>query len=375
MDDRGPVKSSPAGRGLQTAPAPVRLVLDARRASIGTLSPTRKLLGLGLVERTVKAAWKAGISSLVIVADAGDREALLATLLPFGTLLSHLPAPRPDEATVLLPGDVLGEVGWLRALAEAGLPAGYHAIDALPERPVRLRSEGDVPSAERRLLQSLRKDTDGFMARLIARPISLAVSRRLAPYPVTPNQMTLVSVAIGLLAAPFFLLQDTSLQVIGGLLFVLHSILDGCDGELARLKFRESRSGGLLDFAGDNVVHVAVFGCMAIGWTLAWDSMLPAALGTAAVLGVIGSAFAVYWFTLRSGTGNGPVYTTVSTGPGTRLSRLLDELSRRDFIYLVLVLSVFGEAEWFLVATGIGAPVFLLLVLTVAARDRRLVNR
>ena len=38
-----------------------------------------------------------------------------------------------------------------------------------------------------------------------------------------------------------------------------HSILDGCDGELARLKFQESRWGGILDFWGDNVVHSVIF--------------------------------------------------------------------------------------------------------------------
>src|SRR2546426_3192414 len=36
-----------------------------------------------------------------------------------------------------------------------------------------------------------------------------------------------------------------------------HSILDGCDGELARLKFQHSRWGAVLDFWCDNVVHVA----------------------------------------------------------------------------------------------------------------------
>ena len=38
--------------------------------------------------------------------------------------------------------------------------------------------------------------------------------------------------------------------------------------ELARLKFLESRTGAILDFWGDNVVHVAVFSCMAIGWSV-----------------------------------------------------------------------------------------------------------
>ena len=58
------------------------------------------------------------------------------------------------------------------------------------------------------------------------------------------------------------------MQTIGALLFLAHSILDGCDGELARLKFQQSRWGGVLDFWGDNVVHTVIFACMGVGWSL-----------------------------------------------------------------------------------------------------------
>jgi phosphatidylglycerophosphate synthase len=207
------------------------------------------------------------------------------------------------------------------------------------------------------------------MSRYFARPLSIGVSRRLAPLGVTPNQMTIVSGLIGLAAAPFFLSASPAIQVIGGLLFVAHSVLDGCDGELARLTFRESRLGGLLDFFSDNLVHVAIFICMAIGWSLAEGASWPLILGALAVLGTAGSAGAVYWLTLRNKTAAGPVYTSVSHGPSGRLTKVLDALSRRDFIYLVLVLSVFGKANWFLALTAIGAPVFLFLVLWTANRD------
>jgi phosphatidylglycerophosphate synthase len=181
--------------------------------------------------------------------------------------------------------------------------------------------------------------------------------------------MTIVSGLIGLAAAPFFLSAAPAMQVIGGLLFVTHSVLDGCDGELARLTFRESRLGGLLDFFSDNLVHVAIFACMAVGWSFAEGASWPLILGASAVLGTAGSAGTVYWLTLRKKTAAGPVYTSVSDGPPRRLTKVLDALSRRDFVYLVLVLSVFGKANWFLALTAIGAPVFLFLVLWTANRD------
>ena len=87
----------------------------------------------------------------------------------------------------------------------------------------------------------------------------LQISRRLAGTAITPNQMSLISIAVGICGGPFFLSSRPLMQTIGALLFLAHSILDGCDGELARLKFQQSRWGGVLDFWGDNVVHTVIF--------------------------------------------------------------------------------------------------------------------
>src|SRR5262249_592510 len=143
--------------------------------------------------------------------------------------------------------------------------------------PFRIGSRADLAVAERRLVRSLGKSTDGFMERNIERPISRILSRQLAKTSVTPNQMTLVSAAVGLPAAPFFLSASPLWQTLGALIFLVHSILDGCDGELARLKFQESRWGGILDFWGDNVVHAAIFGCVALGWSRAVGADWPLA--------------------------------------------------------------------------------------------------
>src|SRR5207247_7599786 len=123
------------------------------------------------------------------------------------------------------------------------------------------------------------KQREGFMSRHFERKISLAITRRLAVTRITPDVMTLVSLAIGLAGAPFFLSSSPAYQLTGALLFLLHSILDGCDGELARLKFMESRSGAILDYWGDNLVHVAVFASIAIGWGLAIHALWPLFLG------------------------------------------------------------------------------------------------
>lgn len=393
--------------GARAATPATRLLLDARPSAIGGVDPARRLLGLSLLRRMVLAARRAGFGEVIVLAaqDDADRFAALVAGLPDVTVITAPPADDPVPApTAHVPARLLGEREWLARLA--GTPVADDAcraatggirlcgaamplarvVEATPiaesepaltlaPLPMVFDGEADLAPAERRLLRALVKETDGFMARHVERPMSIALSRHLAGTAITPNQMTILSVLVGLVGAPFFLVSAPFWQTAGALLFLAHSILDGCDGELARLKFQESRWGGVLDFWGDNVVHATIFACMAVGWSLAAGAVWPLVLGVAATGGTLASASFVYWHTMRDKGKEGPLYTTVSRGPSAGLGRLLDALSRRDFIYLVLLLSLFGKADWFLAVTAIGAPVFFVMLLVVAAREGATADR
>jgi 1L-myo-inositol 1-phosphate cytidylyltransferase / CDP-L-myo-inositol myo-inositolphosphotransferase len=370
------------------------------------------ILGLSLSQRAVLAARRAGYAKVFLLGGNGrgaNGTAAVADWRELAATLSSSAAP-----LIIAPAAILAETDWLERLASTRIePAAWRripkrivmlaaasALDAVDELdrdggaqdlaavegrlaerfgppaaisadidPMLVETPTDVRAAERRLLLSLVKDTDGFMARHVERPISLQISRRLAGTAITPNQMSLISIAVGICGGPFFLFSRPMMQMIGALLFLAHSILDGCDGELARLKFQQSRWGGVLDFWGDNVVHTVIFGCMAIGWSLSAASIWPLWLGAAAVLGTLGSAGFVYWRLMRLKDGCDTLFTSVSDAPERLLARLLDGASRRDFIYLVILLALFGRSNWFLVMAGMGAPIYFLLVL-LAARPR-----
>ena len=324
-------------------------------ASDAGVPPETPILGLPTIRRTALAARRAGFAS-VAVEDSSLPvvAALVGTEAEVG-----MPAP---AGAVAMEWNRAVTVKDLEAVLAGAPPSSVGVLVATP---------ADRARAEDHLLAALVKDTEGFMSRHVERKISLAVSRRLAATRVTPNAMTLFSVAIGLAGAAFFLVPTARMETIGALLFLLHSILDGCDGELARLKFQESRSGGVLDFWGDNVVHVAVFSAMALGWHRAAGGPAPLLLGALAVGGTLASALLVYARTMAPREAEGPLYTSVATGETTRLSRVADALSRRDFIYLVLILSAFGKAGWFLVLTAVGAPVYFLVLTAIALAERR----
>ncbi len=317
--------------------------------------PETVLLGLPLIRRTALAARRAGFEQVAVLeAPLAVRAALVGTE-------AELPETPPSDGV---------RMDWNRVVAVKDLEA-IHAGAPPSGVGVAAGCAADLPRAEKHLLTSLVKDTEGFMSRHFERKISLAVSRRLAATRITPNAMTLVSIGIGIFGASFFLESSAASQTVGALLFLLHSILDGCDGELARLKFQESRSGGALDFWGDNVVHIAVFSAMAAGWSRSAGAAWPLGLGALAVGGTLASALLVYFRTMAAAPLEGPLYTSVAAGRETRLSRVADALSRRDFIYLVLILSAFGKAAWFLVLTAVGAPIYFLVLTAIALAERR----
>ncbi len=392
--------------------SPTLVVLAGGDGRAAGISCDTVVLGLAWIRRVVLTAERAGFGQILIAADRGTAklEHLLAGTSARIVTPEGPATPLPAGRMVAMSLEVLPRSAWLRSLLEMPVePDRLYAdssvgviqtadpnaiLSALRKTPTanglaelknhwptvskplgnggkfEIAATCDLPRAEDWLLAGLIKESEGFMSRHVERRISLSISRRLARTGVTPNTMTLVSVGVGLLGALFFLSTRPAFEAAGAVLFLLHSILDGCDGELARLKFQESRGGGILDFWGDNVVHVAVFASIAIGWSHARGESWPLFVGAAAALGTLLSAGFVYRETMV-GVQEGPLFTSVSRSGESRLSRMADAMARRDFIYLVVLLSAFGKAHWVLVLAAVGAPIFFFVLLGIAWAERR----
>lgn len=53
------------------------------------------------------------------------------------------------------------------------------------------------------------------------------------------------------------------------------------------------------------------------------------------------------------------MYTSLSSSPEkNKISQIEDFLSKRDFIFLVVILAFLGHMDWFLCASAVGTPVF-----------------
>jgi phosphatidylglycerophosphate synthase len=275
---------------------------------------------------------------------------------------------------------VLGEPGPLANRLEKVFPSavGRSLTQGFMES---VKTEEEARQAEERLVKALGKDTDSFLARHIDRHISLAITRRLARTQITANQVTLLNFFVGLVGAALFAQPNRWLQVLGAFVFLFSSTVDGCDGEIARLKFQQSQFGGWLDIMTDNLVHVAVFGAIAIGLYREDPADRFIWLGVFSCLGVLLSAGMVSWKVLRFRSGEGNFFVSVgaelkgdSPTPSGRktkrdwLREIDDHLARRDFIYLLIPLAAFGLLEWFLWASAIGGNLFFLSLLFLYSR-------
>ncbi|NJE02302.1 bifunctional L-myo-inositol-1-phosphate cytidylyltransferase/CDP-L-myo-inositol myo-inositolphosphotransferase [Thermococcus sp. JdF3] len=142
----------------------------------------------------------------------------------------------------------------------------------------------DLKRARKMLVFTAVKGTgDGFISRHINRKISTRVSYLLAEK-VTPNEMTAVTFALGILSA-FLTLVNLPLA---GILYQLSSILDGADGELARAQLRTSRFGGYIDSLLDRYVDGAFLAL------LAYSTLRESLWYLVALLALLGSVMVSY---------------------------------------------------------------------------------
>ena len=111
--------------------------------------------------------------------------------------------------------------------------------------------------------RELIKETDGFISRFLNRRISFRITRFIIDHNIelSPNQVSIISCILGVFSAFFFIFN---LPVLGGIGVQISSIIDGVDGELARLKGLSSKFGGFFDAILDRIVDIITLICVFI---------------------------------------------------------------------------------------------------------------
>ncbi|RCV64967.1 CDP-L-myo-inositol myo-inositolphosphotransferase [Methanophagales archaeon] len=134
--------------------------------------------------------------------------------------------------------------GGIRVLAGKGKAKFFDIED---EYWIDVDDEKTLKKAEKTLLDSLKKASDGPISRYLNRPISTRITRYLLKTDITPNQVSFFSFSLAMLGAFLFFFGGYITLVTGAILAQVASVIDGCDGEIARLKFQVTEFGGWFD--------------------------------------------------------------------------------------------------------------------------------
>lgn len=216
-----------------------------------------------------------------------------------------------------------------------------------------VKKKTDFSIQHERLLAGSGQNHDSPITRLLSRPFSQKITRLFLNTKITPNQITLFSFAMGLGSAICFAGGTYPMNVLGGLLLLFSTWVDGADGEIARLKFMETKLGGKLDIICDNIVHFFVFG--AIGWgvskTTGDETYLY--LGGLAAFASLTSFILLGAIILKKNTG------ATTPAPDSEPS-MAEKLANRDFIHFLMLMTLIDQVQVFIVIAAIGATVFTI---------------
>jgi phosphatidylglycerophosphate synthase len=130
----------------------------------------------------------------------------------------------------------------------------------------RIPDERAAKLATWKLLNRLRWRPGGLVAKHLNRPISTRISYLLMDTSVTPNQTTIVAFLIGLVGVVLIFMGGYVNTIVGTVLLQVNSIVDGIDGELARIRHQNSDFGAYLDSVCDEILNSGTM--IGIGYNL-----------------------------------------------------------------------------------------------------------
>ena len=391
---------------------------------------------LPILLRTILGIRKAGASRIIVCADAGMRRKAEREMLDLGRLPHFIEWIEPDSAVSLprlfrqvlyesrahkllvVDGSTtykpalfrkacewVGEDGafslttlgkpigievfsaiFAREAAESGAP-GVNRLDQLwawlastsrvqseevePESWQQVATPEDRVAAERKLDGWLVKPTDGVFARMNRR-VSVPISRQLIKLPITPNMISIFTLGVGLAAGIFFAMGGYWHMLVGAILSVFASILDGSDGEVARLKLMESDFGCWLETVCDWLYYLFVFVGMTIGLSKTLKPTTFVVWGSMLVFGAVMSFLVTGLGRRRFAKGRPEQYLKIwhanaekrRSNPLLYFGRRLEFIIRRCFLpYLLLFFALLNIMKFAFFGAVIGANVVWLMSL------------
>lgn len=353
----------------RVSPPPSKRPALLRATAKEVVGASMRVAGLPVVERSIKQLDRMGLSIIL----ASDGSCTLPKYLPPSVILRKI--PRPDDLVALR-----NELGNAVEIGANEVRPSNRSLDG----GMKVVDDASRKRAETAVFSELMRGDLGFVARYLNKPVSFFLTRHfLCHLPFTPNHVTLGAAVVGLVGAALIASGNSALMIWGFFLAHVQSILDGCDGELARVRFQQSVLGEWLDTLVDDGLNIVIFAALGIGLYRATGSTPLLLAGLAASLLHLGyDAVALSEFRRQGESGEIIKIRWRMAGKDSMKSRLgqkrgspllmLYSMGRRDFLMLAfLVYALLGLSKLALVhALLVAGPLAIVALVQVIWRLR-----
>ena len=192
----------------------------------------------------------------------------------------------------------------------------------------------------------------------LTRVSAIPFIRMFAALPITANQITAISLALGVWACYLFYVGDHQNTLIAAVLFTLSYILDNCDGVIARMKGLTSEFGKRFDTFVDWAVNNLFF--VMLGWG-EWIRSGDAFWFWCGIVAAFGGTVNYTIDQIRDTQEKAAGIEKVHDGPDDSIGDqtvYTSRVIRLDFCFIVLALALFDVVWVLLPASAIGAQVY-----------------
>lgn len=211
---------------------------------------------------------------------------------------------------------------------------------------------------EKKQFEEIYENAEGWVAKGINKKISFPLTRLFVKTNISPNQITFICLIMGLLGCFSLLSKSWQVRCMGALALQLSSILDGCDGEVARLKVITSRIGAWFDTIADDILNNVMLLCLYLGFFFEFHNLWVLQYGVATSILSLGVSFFLYHFMITHNTPNAAHYRlswekqelNIEKPKGKTVFDYVKPLLKRDFFIFVAMLLIFLDLRLVLIA-------------------------